>query len=166
MTVVAAGYGRHSRLKDPSSAASREKPTANVWAMQSLYTCPPFVMLIAAIVIVTAVACLGQAFVQRRVPREDFFQHNDVAGPMLAVVGTLYAVVLGFVTVVVWQQYDSTRARVSVESASVGDAWHSAVGLPAAVRNPLRHDMTAFASDMLKTSGRRCAKAGSVLRAG
>ncbi|MBV9270258.1 MAG: hypothetical protein JO165_04135 [Candidatus Eremiobacteraeota bacterium] len=63
--------------------------------MQSLYTCPPFVMLIAAIVIVTAVACLGQAFVQRRVPREDFFQHNDVAGPMLAVVGTLYAVVLG-----------------------------------------------------------------------
>lgn len=68
---------------------------------------------------------------------------------MLAVVGTLYAVVLGFVTVVVWQQYDSTQAHVSVESASVGDTWHAAVGLPQNVRNPLRHDMTDFATAMV-----------------
>ncbi len=81
-----------------------------------------------------AVGCGGQLLVQRVFKDAEFVAHNDVAGFIIAVVGTLYAVVLGFVTVIVWQQYDATRERVALETASVADAWHSSVGLAAPVR--------------------------------
>ncbi len=74
---------------------------------------------------------------------------NDVAGFIIAVVGTLYAVLLGFMTVMVWNHYEASRLRVWDESASVGDVWHNSVGLPAALNTHLRHDMLAYAHTMV-----------------
>lgn len=67
---------------------------------------------------------------------------------MMAVSGTLYAVVLGFLTVVVWEHYLEARQLVVVESDSAIDAWHTAVGLPQAVRQHVRNDMVRYAQIM------------------
>ena len=65
------------------------------------------------------VAGVGQAIVHRRFNRQDFISHNEVGGIMMAVSGTLYAVVLGFLTVVVWEHYLEARQLVVTES----DSW-------------------------------------------
>jgi type IV secretory pathway VirB2 component (pilin) len=83
--------------------------------------------------------------VHRRFRSQSFIEHNEVGGIIFAVAGTLYAVVLGFLTVVAWQHYEEARAIVVMESNADIDAWHAAVGLPPAVRQRVRADSLAYA---------------------
>ena len=45
---------------------------------------------------ITAVAATGALFVRRWIPVEILERHNDVAGFIYAVIGVVYAVLLGF----------------------------------------------------------------------
>jgi hypothetical protein len=115
----------------------------------ALYSIPPFALLIGALIAAPAVACLGQWLAHSRLNLQTFFVDNDVAGFIIAVVGTLYAVVLGFTIVEVWEHYETARLRAWSESANVADVWHNAVGLPVAVRAHLRSDMLNYAQTMI-----------------
>jgi hypothetical protein len=115
----------------------------------NLYAVPPFLLLVVALIVAPLAACAGQWYVHRAFRGQRIFANNDVAGFIISVVGTIYAVVLGFITVVVWQQFDSSRVNVALESASVGDVWHNAVGLPPAVRTRVRADMLDYARTMV-----------------
>jgi Protein of unknown function (DUF4239) len=97
-----------------------------------------------------ALACLAQWYVHRRFPESDFVRHNEVGGFIVAVVGSLYGVLLGFLTVITWQHFASSAQLVAQESAAATDAWHTAIGLPAAERSRVRRDMLSYAEVMLK----------------
>ncbi len=64
--------------------------------MALLYSSPSAILLLVAMAIAVAAAVGGQIYVHRRFSEQDFVQHNEVGGFIIAVVGTLYAVVLGF----------------------------------------------------------------------
>ncbi|HTW84067.1 MAG TPA: hypothetical protein VMD91_08385 [Candidatus Sulfotelmatobacter sp.] len=110
-----------------------------------MYEIPAIVVLAVAIALAIGIAGGGLVIVHRRFKAESFLPHNEVAGFLIAVAGMVYAVVLGFVTVVVWQQYDETRERLALEASAVTDVWHSAVGYPPSVRTRLRSDMMQYA---------------------
>ncbi len=115
----------------------------------NVYAIPPYLLLAAAIVFVPALVCGGQWYLHGRLQLRRFFVDNDVAGFIIAVVGTLYAVQLGFMTVEVWEHYETARVHVWAESASVADVWHDAVGLPLAQRVRIRADMLGYAHTMI-----------------
>jgi len=117
--------------------------------MTFLYSIPPGVLLLVAIVIAIAIAAGGQVYVHRHFSEHDFVQHNEVGGFIIAVVGTLYAVLLGFLTVAAWQHFAEARESVALESAAAGDAWHTALGLPATVRSRVRADVLKYANVMV-----------------
>lgn len=118
-------------------------------ALGLLYAVPSAILLVVAIAVAVAVACGGQTLVHGRFKTTDFVTHNEVAGFIITVVGTLYAVVLGFFTVIVWQQYDGMQDRLALETAAVSDVWHDAVGFPAAIRSHVRSDMLAYTHEMI-----------------
>jgi len=118
--------------------------------MEALYNIPPLVFLIGALVLAVAFACGGQIYVHRRFPRTDFIEHNEVGGFIIAVVGSLYAVLLGFLTVVVWQHFSESREQVSREAAAAADVWHTCTGLPYKLRSHIREDMEDYADIMIK----------------
>jgi Protein of unknown function (DUF4239) len=62
------------------------------------------------------VAVAGLLLVQRLVPSRIRQEHNDVAGFIYAVVGIAYAVLLAFVVIVVWEQYEEARDTVETEA--------------------------------------------------
>jgi hypothetical protein len=68
--------------------------------------------------------------------------HNDVCVPAFLNAGVLYAVLLGFVVVAVWESYDAAKATVSDESANLVSLYRAATNLPdpsgAAVREMAR----------------------------
>jgi hypothetical protein len=99
-------------------------------------------LIVAAVVLITVAL---HAFVQRRVRSDVLRRHNDVAGFLFSAVGVLYAVVLGFVVVVVWQKYDATVANVESEVNAVGDLYHVVDAYPPAARDAIRADLREYA---------------------
>jgi len=59
------------------------------------------------------------AVVHRLVPADRLEPHNDISGFIFAVVGAVYAILLAFVVVGVWERYDDDRRIVEVEAAHV-----------------------------------------------
>jgi hypothetical protein len=127
--------------------------------------------LLELLFIAVAVACsVGvHLIVQRRFRSEDLRRHNDVAGYLFSAIGVLYAVVLGFVVVVVWQKYDSTISNVEAEVDATGNLYHVVDGLPVSVRTPVRNDLLAYVRLVLDTewpamaAGRNVPYAGAKL---
>jgi hypothetical protein len=119
--------------------------------MNLVSSIPAIVLLSFALLFAVGLACLGQLFVHRRFRKSSFIEHNEVGGVIFTVAGTLYAVVLGFLTVVAWQHYEEARAIVVMESDADIDAWHAAVGLPVAVRQRVRADTLAYAQTVVQS---------------
>jgi hypothetical protein len=105
-----------------------------------------------AIVAVVVLFFVGlHAFVQRRLRSELLRRHNDVAGFLFSAVGVLYAVVLGFVVVVVWQKYDGSVANVENEVDAVGNLYHVVDGYPPADRERIRAGLRQYAATVART---------------
>lgn len=78
----------------------------------------------------TALAVVGFLVVRRRVNPSELMQHHDVADPLLSVIGTLYAVLLGFLVADAMTKYQAARATVDAEANSLADVFRLAGGLP------------------------------------
>lgn len=135
-------------------------------AMERVANIPPFFLLVAALFTTTSIVCAGQWYVHRRFKYQDFVQHNEVGGFIVAVAGSLYAVILGFLTLVSWQHYYDARQLVAAEAAAAVDTWHVAVGLPAAERIHLRQDVLEYANRMVQNEWPQMNSGSSDLRSG
>jgi len=116
---------------------------------QVIVEAPAALLLVIAVSVAVAFACGGLLYVHNRFTSHDFVQHNEVGGFMIAVAGTLYAVVLGFLTVIAWQHFADARQDVALEAAAATDAWHAAVGMPIANRMRVRQDLLSYTTLML-----------------
>ncbi len=72
--------------------------------------------------------------------------HNDVAGYVFAVVGVLYALLLGFVILTTWESFGSAADGVNREAASVSALYETSVGLPKSVQPKVRTELRRYAS--------------------
>ncbi|MGA8533531.1 MAG: DUF4239 domain-containing protein [Candidatus Tumulicola sp.] len=106
-------------------------------------------ILIVAIVIAVTVAL--HAIWQRRFRSELLRKHNDVAGFLFSAVGVIYAVVLGFVVVVVWEKYDTTVSNVETEIAAVSDLYRTVGGFSDPTRTLVRRELVTYTNGMIDT---------------
>lgn len=86
--------------------------------------------------------CLGVA-IRRVAPRETRRQHNDLAGFILAVVGVIYAVLLAFVAVGVWERFDHAEVIAAQEASSLEIVYRDAGDFAQGHR--LRGELTRYA---------------------
>lgn len=75
-----------------------------------------------------ALAHVGLKLVRRRVPLEVLQSHHEVAGFIIGVIGAVYAVLLAFVVVAVWTQFEDANATVSREANQLNDLARMAQG--------------------------------------
>jgi hypothetical protein len=74
------------------------------------------VQILLVVVLPVLLAVGGLLLVQRLVPPPLRREHNNVTGFIYAVVGVIYAVLLAFVVIVVWQQLEATRTAAEDEA--------------------------------------------------
>lgn len=79
----------------------------------------------------TGVALLATWLVRRSIPEDVHRANNEVAGFIFAVVGVVYAVLLAFIVLVVWQQYEDAQLTVEREANAIGNLYLVAQELPA-----------------------------------
>jgi len=70
------------------------------------------------------VSLVGQRLVRRWRPAHEREPHNEIVGFVIAVVGVLYAVVLGFATIAVWERHSEAGGFAQREAAAVRDIHH------------------------------------------
>jgi uncharacterized membrane protein YgaE (UPF0421/DUF939 family) len=78
------------------------------------------------------VAVVGLVLVQRLVPPDRREEHNDVAGFIYAVLGVAYAVLLAFVVIAVWQDYETSQTNVEGEANELAGVYFLASQNPSA----------------------------------
>jgi hypothetical protein len=72
----------------------------------------------------------GLSLVQRMVPIGVRRQHNDVAGFIYAVLGVVYAVLLGLMVVAVWEQWNAATGRADQEASELAEVFWIADRMP------------------------------------
>jgi hypothetical protein len=87
-----------------------------------------YVILTVFVPVLTAV--VGLVLVQRLIPPERREGQNDVAGFIFAVLGVAYAVLLAFVVIAVWQDYETAQTDVQNEAHELAGVYFLASRLP------------------------------------
>jgi hypothetical protein len=72
----------------------------------------------------------GLILVQRLVPIGLRRQHNDVAGFIYAVLGVVYAVLLGLMVVAVWEEWNQAAQTADDEASSLAEVFFIADRMP------------------------------------
>lgn len=96
------------------------------------------------------VALTGLYVVRRVVPHQVLAPHNDVAGFVYATIAVTYAVVLGFVVITVWDQYEEARSNADREANDIADLYRLAAWFPDSEQPKIQqalHDYTRSVVD-------------------
>lgn len=84
---------------------------------------------VGLVALCVGVSLLGLIFVRRRFDRDNLQKHQEVAGFVIAVVGVIYAVLLAFVVVIVWEDFGSADTTANNEADAVGNLYRDAIGI-------------------------------------
>jgi hypothetical protein len=100
--------------------------------------------------VLVVVACVLVAvglltLVNRLVPTGLREEHNDVAGFIYAVVGVVYAVLLAFVVIAVWEDYEAARDTTVREADELAEIFFIAHQLPGPERSRLQELSRSYA---------------------
>ncbi|MGA9523648.1 MAG: DUF4239 domain-containing protein [Myxococcaceae bacterium] len=79
----------------------------------------------------TAAAVLVQRFVRRKVALEVLQAHHEVAGVLMGLVGGMYGILIAFVIVALWSDFEEAREIVASEAIALADLSRLASTLPA-----------------------------------
>src|SRR5579872_2619180 len=66
-----------------------------------------------------AIAVLAGLLAHRYLPQSVLDQHNEIAGFVFAVVGVVYAVLLAFLAIGVWEHFQSSEESTYQEASSL-----------------------------------------------
>lgn len=112
---------------------------------------PGWVVLTVFMLVPAVVAVALHALFRLIVPARALLPHHDVAGFLVAVVGVLYAVVLGFLVISVWSGFDQAQRNADAETTAIADALYAARTLPPETRRRVRGLLGQYAYEVRDT---------------
>ena len=99
--------------------------------------------LLLVVMPVLAVSCA--LWIRRAIGSEVLARHNDVAGFIYAVVGVVYAVLLGFSAIIVWEQFRQAEEGVAREANELADLYRDSQVFSTEVRAQIELHLRAYA---------------------
>ncbi len=87
----------------------------------------------------------GTLLVRRFVAVEVLERHNEVAGFIYAVIGVVYAVLLGFTAIIVWERHDKAQDALEAEANDLTDLYRDAETFPDDIRRELETQLRTYA---------------------
>lgn len=96
------------------------------------------------VVVSPALSVAGALAVRRAVGHEVLSRHNDVAGFIYAVLGVVYAVVLGFTAIIVWEEFQRAEEGVELEANALVDLYRDAQVFPVEVRGEMEQRLRDY----------------------
>ena len=120
--------------------------------LQRLVNVVPLWLLVLGVVAVLEIFSVGLMLVSRRKWGIDRLKlNNEVAGFKFSVIGVLYAVLLAFVVIAVWENYNATDTAIRNEAKAVGDLTQLSYALPEQEGSAIRASLSDYVKDVRKT---------------
>ncbi len=94
--------------------------------------------------LITLVSMLGPVLIRRNIALERLRTNNEVAGFKFAAVGVLYAVLLAFAVILVWQRFNDAETVVVQEAGAAASVYRLAGGIGGAEGAELRDGVSAY----------------------
>jgi hypothetical protein len=96
------------------------------------------------VILPTILAALGPSIVRRYVKLEKLATNNEIAGFKFATIGVLYAVLIAFATIVVWQKLADADVNVTEEAAGATTIYRLSQGLNQQTATALHEGMSNY----------------------
>jgi hypothetical protein len=109
-----------------------------------LTTQPLWVSGILLVGLTTLAAMLGPFLVRRSIGLEKLRTNNEVAGFKFATVGVLYAVLLAFAVIIVWEKLSDAEADVAQEAGAAATIYRLAKGIEAEPGRAISEGVTHY----------------------
>jgi hypothetical protein len=93
-----------------------------------LASLPLWLLILLVVIIPTGLAMTAQLLVRRWVGVETLAKNNEIAGFKFATVGVIYAVLLAFSVIVVWEKFNDAQTSVAEEAGATAALFHYADG--------------------------------------
>src|ERR1700743_812751 len=104
---------------------------------------------IVILISMMAGSMLFMAALNRIWPREKRQAHNDLIGWQLNIIGTTYAVILGFMLYHVWTDFGAANLNVDLEASALRNVYRLADGLPEEQRIKLQQQSRSYADAVI-----------------
>src|SRR5277367_2760952 len=85
---------------------------------------------VVILILVLTGSMLFTVLLNRIWPTGNRREHNDLIAWQLSVIGTPYAVILGFMLYAVWTSFGAAEHNVNLEANALGNVYRLAYGLP------------------------------------
>lgn len=76
--------------------------------------------------------------------------HNEVSGFVYAAIGVIYAVILGFAVISVWEEYRDAEANAVAEADALGNLYRIAEGLPDPPGDAIQQTVLDYATTVVE----------------
>jgi hypothetical protein len=113
-------------------------------AVTWIYSIPAWLFMSSSVIGACLIACALLAFMRSRITRNESITHNDVAGPILTIIGTVLAVMMSFMVVGVWQEYDNAAQTAQQEASALSDLHHLSDAFPPAMQFQLHNAVDRY----------------------
>jgi Protein of unknown function (DUF4239) len=98
------------------------------------------------VVLPTVLAALGPSAVRHYVKLEKLVTNNEIAGFKFGTIGVLYAVLIAFAVIVVWQKFSDAETNAAAEAAGAATVYRLSQGLDQQSGAALREGMSNYLS--------------------
>jgi hypothetical protein len=112
--------------------------------MLFLTTLPLWLTGIVLVGLGTVLAMVGPILVRRRITLARLSSNNEVAGFKFAAIGVLYAVLLAFAVIVVWEKFNDAESAVAREAGAAVTIYRLSPGIGGEAGTALRDSMTGY----------------------
>lgn len=116
-----------------------------IWLLQL----PAPLVGLVVVIITVSFAVLGLVVSRRLLPQRRLADTGGVAGHIFNLAGVLYAVLVAFVVVVVWEQFNEAEKATEAEAAAISELLRDSAGLPVASRATLQQSLIAYTNDVV-----------------
>ena len=114
----------------------------------------------------TVLAMFGPVLVRRYVTLEKLEKNNEVAGFEFAAVGVLYAVLLAFAIIVVWERFSDAETTVATEAGAAANIYRLSQGINGQPGIVLREPLPTISKWLFPMAGPSWSVVARVLRRG
>src|SRR6188472_2401961 len=101
------------------------------------------------VVVVAGLAVAAMLVARRRAPEGSYFVDGDRAAGVFGVLATGFAILAGFVVVLAFESYDSSRSGAQAEARTVWHQFETVQLLPKPVRARLSGELVCYARSVI-----------------